>query len=148
MQSFNQEQFPEIRAAQLTQIIEKMQTEDDLPCILCGDLNIPWKSGEPGEELIQAYFYDDYNQGRNEIMGGEQTCTDYFSDLFFAKAAGHAEPVGAYLQILDYTLLFKSFLKCCTMQTSLVPMNRFCDPEGALSDHNGLLTTFERNSFK
>ncbi|MBS0604598.1 MAG: endonuclease/exonuclease/phosphatase family protein [Verrucomicrobia bacterium] len=146
LQSLNEEQFPQIRAAELMQIIEKMQNDGpSVPRIACGDFNIPWGSGEPGESLIRAYFYDDYNHGRTEFSEGQQTCTDYFIDRFFASI-GHPQPIGANLQIIDYALLFQPAALGCTIQTVLIPMNRLSEAESAVSDHNGLLTTVKRSS--
>ncbi len=146
LQSLNDAHFPLIRAQQLMQIIDWIQTDcqadpnTSIPRFVCGDFNIPWGSGEPGEKLIRTYFYDAYNCNRTEVRDEERTCTDYFSDRYFARI-GHPQPIGANLQIIDYALLFKvPACSDCTLETILVPMNALSNPETALSDHHGLLS--------
>ncbi len=146
MQSLKYHQFEEIRAVQLGQILKKMEDDaksDDrkVPFFLCGDFNIPFGWGEPGSALIDAYFEDDYNQGRAEVNGANRTCTDYFTNHFFSPTKNRDE-IDPYFQIIDYALLHRSLGSSgYEIKTVQVPMNDLDQPETALSDHHGLLTT-------
>lgn len=141
--------YPQIRALQLKEALEKMQqdlskTENEkMAFILCGDLNIPWGSQEPAEALIRTHFTDSYNQNRKKVSEADRTCTDYFTHrvIYPQKPSRELDP---NFQILDYTLLLDSPL--CShyvMKTELVRMNTLDKPEAAISDHHGLFTTIE-----
>ncbi|MBS0653514.1 MAG: endonuclease/exonuclease/phosphatase family protein [Verrucomicrobia bacterium] len=148
MQSLKYHQFDQIRAAQLSQILEKMEddsklTHRNVPFFLCGDFNIPLGSDEPGLELINAYFEDDYNRDQDAVNAENRTCTDYFTNYFFSptKNFGEIEP---YFQIIDYALLHR-YLGSSEheIKTLQVRMNDLHQPEMAISDHHGLLTTIK-----
>lgn len=146
MQSLKYHQFEEIRAAQLGQILKKMEVDaksDDrkVPFFLCGDFNIPFGWGEPGSALIDDNFTDDYNRERAEVNGANRTCTDYFTNHFFSPTKNRDE-IDPYFQIIDYALLHRSVGSSgYEIKTVQVPMNDLDQPETALSDHHGLLTT-------
>lgn len=144
MQSLNYPQFQQIRAAQLTQVLGKMESDSQqqsaIPYFLCGDLNIPYGAKEPGELLIQAHFYDDYNKEMQSVNENNRTCTDYITNHHFSQTKDSKE-IDPNFQILDYALLLKS--PDHTISTTLVPMNDLTKPEEAVTDHNGLLTVIK-----
>jgi len=145
MQPLNYDQFPDIRALQLKQIIEKMQrdheTEDQmLPYFLCGDLNVPFGSKEPALALIKASFHDDYNKNQRSIGEKNQTCTDYITNYIFSKGKEHSQ-IEPNFQILDYALLLKTLRKCHRISTKRILMNDLNKPEEAISDHHALFTS-------
>ena len=158
MQSLGQDKFPEIRAEQLTHILETMEADylrDEnlkIPYFLCGDLNVPFGSGEPSEGIIRTYFCDAYNQDRGEVTADSRTCTEYFSEHFLSSFTDRKAP--PVYEILDYALLLKTLPSCfCkvlnsnfTMQTTLIPTNSLDSPDTALSDHHALLTTIRVNT--
>ncbi|MBI2743268.1 MAG: endonuclease/exonuclease/phosphatase family protein [Chlamydiales bacterium] len=152
LQSLNYLHFPEIRASQLTQLLERMETEfnaqkQEIPFFLCGDLNIPLGSDEPGEAIIKKYFHDDYNKNQGHISEANGTCTDYFTNYLLASR-GAIKEITPNFEILDYALLLKSLPLCnkenvChqyEISTSILQMHEISRPEHAISDHNGLVT--------
>ncbi|HSX12904.1 MAG TPA: endonuclease/exonuclease/phosphatase family protein [Chlamydiales bacterium] len=150
-QSLNYDQFAQIRALQLKQILEKMESDlavkdEAIPFFLCGDLNIPFGSQEPGELLIRTYFYDDYNKNQEPINESNRTCTDYFTNYFFSPDK-NPKQVDPNFQIIDYALLLRSLpsvhqlCQKCDISTVQIPMNDLRKPESAISDHHALLTT-------
>jgi endonuclease/exonuclease/phosphatase family metal-dependent hydrolase len=149
MQSLDYDKFSEIRALQLQQIVEKMQEDlvgedTKIPYFLCGDLNIPYGSGEPGEVLIRTHFYDDYNKNQTPVSESNRTCTDYFTNYFFAPDQS-PENIDPNFQIIDYALLFTSMSidQEYEMSTSLIPMNDLKEPKSAVTDHHALLTVIK-----
>lgn len=137
--------FQDIRTTQLAQILERMQSDCQkmgqtaVPHLLCGDLNIPWGSDEPSENLIQDHFYDAYNQGRTEITADDMTCTDYFSSCYQSTKDQISSRQDG--QILDYALLLKQHPPIdLHMETKRISMYTLQDPEHALTDHHGLLS--------
>lgn len=154
LQPLNFEKFPEVRAAQLSSILEKMGADlaassEKIPYFLCGDLNIPWGKGEPGEALVRSNFFDAYNNGRKEVTENDWTCTDYYTNYFLAKEEG----LDPNFQILDYSLLLQSLpghagpiSQGFTIKTEKVIANMLMAPEAAITDHQGLLTTVRRAS--
>jgi endonuclease/exonuclease/phosphatase family metal-dependent hydrolase len=155
LQSLDYEQFPQIRAQQLTQLIEKMQKDAQaapyFPYYLCGDLNIPYGAHEPGEDLIREYFYDAFNQNERPLSDEHRTFTDYFNG-YLLSLDKKSEEIDPDFQILDYALLLKRhpsipiLSKDFQMQTELVVMNRLDQPQSAITDHHGLLTTIRRRA--
>lgn len=110
MQSLNQEEFPKIRGQQLKQVLDKMASDiqsapdQDIPYLFVGDFNIPWGSKEPGEELIAAHFYDDYNNNRKTLDRQDATWTDYYTWYWFTSNHIPIE-VKDNFGTLDYALL-------------------------------------------
>lgn len=145
MQPFPYEQFPQIRALQLKQIIEKMQRDRDaesqtIPYFLCGDLNVAFGSKEPALALIEASFHDDYNNNQSVVGEKNQTCTDYITNYMFSKEKEHGQ-IEPNFQILDYALLLKTSNECHRISTKRISMNDLSKPEEAISDHHALLTS-------
>jgi endonuclease/exonuclease/phosphatase family metal-dependent hydrolase len=151
LHSLNHADFPQVRALQLGEIIDKMQRDraalPEIPFYLCGDFNIPFGAGEPGQALIKTHFYDAFNEEELPVSERHHTAVDYFTHYFLSATKNPAE-IDPNFQILDYALLLKSAdgnpLQQ-RMKTSLILMNRLDDPEAALSDHHGLFTTLLRN---
>lgn len=148
MQSLKYRQFEEIRAVQLSEILEKMENDSKLvdckvPFFLCGDFNIPLGWDEPGSALIEAYFEDDYNRDQVDANAENRTCTDYFTNYFFSPTKDREE-IDPYFQIIDYALLHRSLGSSNhEIKTVQVRMNDLDHPEMAISDHHGLLTTIK-----
>ena len=145
MQSLDFEGFDEIRGMELMEILSKMkkdsQLEKNIPFFLCGDLNIPWGSEEPGEKMIRSQFYDAYNRDRKEVTPETRTCTNFFIDqLLIPTREISVENVRP--QILDYALLLDD--SEYMIDTQLLPMNDILQPEQALTDHHGLVTRIRR----
>lgn len=160
LQSLNYPHFSEIRALQLKQLLEKMESDvavqqQPLPYFLCGDLNIPLGSKEPGEALLQAHFYDAYNKNQTPICETNRTCTNFFTN-FLLSPNKKREEIEAQFEILDYALLLHSLpnipvlfesLKC-EIETRIVSMGDLEKPEQAISDHQGLLTSLKKLRLK
>ena len=137
----------QIRGIQLQEIVDEMQADaaknENMPYILCGDLNSPFGSQEPAQALIHKYFYSAYNQAGQEVNEANHTSTDYFTNHFLVKenARTTEEP---NFQIIDYSLLLNTpSSKKYEVEAVLVPMNDLKEPGGAISDHHGLFTTVE-----
>lgn len=152
MLALNFDRFPLIRQKQLQQIIDTMHAdakkEANHPFFLCGDFNAPWGSGEPSEDLIRTYFYDAYNLGRESVLEGERTCTDYFIGHYF-KSIGSPQAIDPNFQILDYALLLRKSSHepiGFNVETTLVPMNSLDYPEQAVTDHHALLTKIQKRT--
>jgi hypothetical protein len=147
MQSLDiDEKFAEIRALQLKQILDKMQSDRDaqqepIPYFLCGDLNIPYGGGEMGEALIQAYFFDDYNQNQEAVGEENSTSTEYFSN-YFISSSKNPEEIDPHFQILDYALLLREAYsgQQYRLNTVRIKMNDLKKTQEAISDHHALLT--------
>jgi endonuclease/exonuclease/phosphatase family metal-dependent hydrolase len=156
LQPLDYEEFDQIRASQLNQILEKMESDlakdENVPMFLCGDLNVPYGSDEPSEALIRGHFYDDYNRNiPATITKANSTCTDYFTNYLFAGGE-NLEEIDPNFQILDYALLLRpshssrlsSSRQAYTLNTVLVPANDLKDPDAAISDHHALLSIIQR----
>jgi endonuclease/exonuclease/phosphatase family metal-dependent hydrolase len=147
LQSLSLDAFAKIRALQLQQIVEKMENDlavnNQIPFFLCGDLNIPYGSEEPGEALIRKHFYDDYNKDQGSVGESNRTCTDYFTNYFFSETKD-PEEIDPQFQILDYALLLRS--QPFTIDTQQVETNDLKEVLSAVSDHHGLLTTISNTS--
>lgn len=148
LKSLNDPHSPTIRAGQLQEIIDKMDgsislSDPKIAFLLVGDLNIPWGQGEPGSELINQTFIDDYNKNREKLEQAACTCTDYYTDYFFRT---HDIPLhmDANFQIIDYALLLKKD-KLHAIQTKMLRMNDLADPDNILTDHNALLTIIHQD---
>lgn len=141
LQSLNEEGFAEIRAIQLQQLVDKIELDlysekEKMPYFLCGDLNIPYGSGEIGERVIRENFYDDYNRDEQPVNEQNRTCTSFFTNSLLSPAKVDPE-----FLILDYALLLDdSACEGYEIDTVQVEMNSLSDPQRALSDHHGLLT--------
>ena len=137
-------QLAPVRSLQMSQILEKMkidlQEAENIPFFLCGDLNVPLKSGEQSEAIIQAYFDDAYNEGITKITAENETCTSYFTNYFLASDK-NPEKITPNFEILDYALVLKQ--SNAKITTKRISMNDGVHPETAVSDHHGLLTTFQ-----
>jgi endonuclease/exonuclease/phosphatase family metal-dependent hydrolase len=154
LQSLDFGPFPQIRAMELKQILEKMQADlekesADIPFFLCGDLNMPFGSQEPGLELVQTYFHDDFNMDPAPIGEYRSTCTDYFTNFLFSMTK-NPDDIDPNFRVLDYALLLKreprSSEPVCQryeIHTDLLLMNDIHRPESAISDHHGLLTKIQ-----
>ncbi len=155
MQSLNQEGHSEVRAEELQQVLEKMSADiqtakAELPYVLVGDFNIPWGTNEPGQALIEAHFYDDYNTKNKVLDRNNATWTDYYTWWYFNT--NHI-PIAAKddFGTLDYALLLRSLPKGLeghvpqqyTTHSKLVRTNDPKQPEKAISDHHALLITME-----
>ncbi len=143
MQPFNHPLFKNIRSLQLGEITEKMlidQSEEPFPHFLCGDLNILAGAHEPSDGLIQTYFYNDYNQNDEPTTDANSTYTYYFTNYYFA-AKKDPSLIDPGFQILDYALLLQGTES--KIKTERVLMNRLDQPEEAISDHHGLITTIQ-----
>lgn len=153
LQSLNHADFPEIRKNQFISILEKMERDHQenenlaIPYFLCGDLNVPFGSGEPSEVYIRTYFQDAYNQDRLEVTQDSRTCTEYFTQSFLSAIDGFQNQAPVY-EILDYALLLKTLPSCLCrvfdknylMETNLIPTSDLASPGAAISDHHALLT--------
>lgn len=145
MQSLNNDQFPEIRAVQLKQILEKLNRDREaeakaIPYFLCGDLNVPFGSKEPALELIKTSFHDDYNKNQTRIGEKNYTCTDYITNYLFSDKKDLCQ-IDPNFQIIDYALLLKTADQGYRISTKRVMMNDLSKPEEAISDHHALLTS-------
>ncbi len=149
LQALDTEGFAEIRAEEFGEILKKMQKDvekegSNLPFFLCGDLNIPYGSKEPGRQIIEAYFYDAYNKEGSVVCASNRTCTDYFSNYLLSKTKTLKE-IDPNFQILDYTLVLRSLpgaqplAYSCRANAELLLMNSLDEPDQAISDHHGLL---------
>ncbi len=155
LQSLDYPQFDQIRASQLQQILDQMHSDLDAekqktPFFLCGDLNIPYGSKEPGEALIRAHFYDDYNKNQQQIDETSSTCTDYFTNYLFSSSKNPDE-IDPNFQIIDYALLLRSVPspnqhssnEGYRMTTAKIPMHDLKKPDSAISDHHALLSSIK-----
>jgi hypothetical protein len=143
MQSLAGEEYVKTRALQLEEILEEMQqdaanTSEKRAYFLCGDLNVPWGAGERAENLIRTYFSGDYQERHSAIDENTATCTYYLTN-YFLSSSKKAEEIDPHFQILDYALV----LRPCVgyqIETNRIQMYDLNIPEGAISDHHGLLT--------
>lgn len=139
LQALDMPSFPQVRASQLQQVIDKMQSDsqngDKIPYFLCGDLNIPLGRNEPSETMLKTHFIDSYSSVAHS--GPDCTCTDYFIG-YFLSSNKKMEEIDPNFRTLDYALLLNTVPREIT--TSLVRMNRIEKPKEAVSDHHGLLT--------
>ncbi|MDP1834944.1 MAG: endonuclease/exonuclease/phosphatase family protein [Chlamydiales bacterium] len=148
MKSLDEPESPETRALQLQEIIDKAEADfsvsnETTPAFVCGDFNIPWGRGEPGETLIRENFTDDYNKDRKVADADACTCTDYYTDYFF-QTNGIPLRVNYNFQIIDYALLLKADKKH-KLHTELIRMNHLSDPTEIITDHNALFTIISEN---
>lgn len=147
MQALHAEGASQVRGQQIQQFIDRMTADaaasPQLPHFMCGDLNIAWGSGEPGEALIRAHFHDAYNHNRTDLEPSQTTWTEYFTKHFFDS---HAIPIAVVDEsgILDYALLLKSPAGHET-HTTLIRTSERDAPDEVISDHHGLLTSITGN---
>ena len=97
LEPFNQDHCKDVRYEELNHLVNFLSTKNTPIRLMCGDLNIPWGSGEKGEELIRSHFYDPYNKNRTEVNRYCRT----FSDVFVSQNGSGSE------DILDYFLIFQ-----------------------------------------
>lgn len=154
LQSLNEEHFSEIREKQLKQLLAKMEkdylatSDKTLPFLLTGDFNIAWGTKEPGEALLSRYFLDAYNKGQTVVDLNNSTWDDFFSSNFLSTNQIPIE-IPPNFGTLDYALLLQRLPSKpnvelnpnSTIQTIRVMTNNRAEPNSALSDHQGLLTT-------
>ena len=88
-----------VRAEQLKTVISYMKNMPSDIKVLTGDLNIPFGSNEPAENLINTNFYDPYNKNRVSITKHSRT----FSDHFISKSKDGSNIILDYFLIMQGT---------------------------------------------
>lgn len=141
LEPFNQPQCPSIREKELFEIINytfAKNTPKKNPVLLCGDLNIPWGIYEPGQYVLEEYFYDAFNTRNKQKF---PTCSDYFLKTLQALTKQEKGKIRSSLEILDYALLLKKEgFSLDSIDTYVVEFFDIKHPSKALSDHNALMT--------
>jgi exonuclease III len=146
LEAFNDKVSQQNRHNQLETIIETMRKQKEVngnaPLqILCGDLNIPWGSKEPAEDLLQSCFNDSYCHSVTSLCDATRTYVD-FTD-FWWKAKGQVASFSPQPEILDYAVHLKgeyALPSSPCMITASCAMNDIKQPLQAISDHHGLIS--------
>lgn len=147
LQPYRKNVDEEIRKAELNEIIENIHlnytTEVSYPIVLCGDLNIPWGSEEYDLSGISKHFFDAYND--KTVVNEDKTgVVDPSNRTYSACLGGERwktgdDPSISCSEIIDYALIFDKEPPS-SIQTHKVEVVNNQDLNGALSDHDGLLS--------
>ena len=150
--AFNTASSPSYRKKQLEQILTLMkariQTSDtECPVLLCGDLNIPYSSHEPAEEMLTEHFLNTYNRCHRTLCLENRTCLDLTTLWWQARL--HPSLFQPIPEILDYALLLQQTQSTLSdskffLYTTTIPMNQIEDPLHALSDHHAQISLINR----
>ncbi|GAB4191201.1 MAG: hypothetical protein Tsb0015_12900 [Simkaniaceae bacterium] len=140
LDAYNDEKVKNVRSAQLAQIIGSFPNKrNTYPLLVCGDLNIPFGTKEPAEDLLNTHFLSAYTKNIQKVTISNRTYCD-FTDFWWNPKKFIVVP-----QILDYILLFhqngekkSDFLKF--FSSSIVKTNNVKYPEKAISDHQGIFS--------
>lgn len=137
------------RALQLKQVLEHLEKKkirnNSGPVIVCGDLNVYWGCSEPSEGIIKKCFFDPYN-GVSIPLSTYCDFTGYWCPEYILNQ--NRKEFLPKPCILDYALVLKSlpsgayFTHHYVAETKILQANYHEYPEGALSDHHALLTTY------
>lgn len=154
LEAFAHPPGPEFREEQLREILAVMdennkKSKGNAAIILCGDLNIPWSSKEPAEQILQEYFSDSYNKSGKELSMKNRTYVDY-TDLWW-KARLDVRRFEPKPEILDYAILLSKLPssgaypagKSFRLATAVIPMNDVTNPLDALSDHHAEISLIQ-----
>ncbi len=134
------EQAKMVRCKQMQQIIAKIAENGSIyPTLLCGDLNIPFQSKEPAEEIIKNHFTSLYTEKIKKVTIHNRTYSDLRSFWYDPKK------FVVVPEIIDYILVFngenqQKKLSKNLCNTTLIKTHSVLNPEKALSDHQGILS--------
>lgn len=111
--------------------------------VLVGDLNIDGFSKEYASSGLLRLFTIPYVEGLSEKEKAvKATSTNYFSDLVKTPQSQRSQVVKSY-EILDYTITPANSSNKIAPTQVLIPLICMSCPGKSLSDHNGLLTTWD-----
>jgi endonuclease/exonuclease/phosphatase family metal-dependent hydrolase len=106
---------------------------------LLGDINIDAFSKEFEQSQMQQLFLVPYIERQIKVTPANATATNYFNDLVYAPLDQRRKIVPFY-ELLDYCICLKTAPKPSTCKkVALFDVDK---PMEALSDHQGLLTTW------
>ena len=111
---------------------------------LAGDLNINAFSPEFEECGLPRLFSIPYTAHLSEVRAHQKetaTCTDYFNDLVAKPLDQRAQVIPSY-ELLDYCIQPTLSQVAKKPTQTLIPLYSIEAPTEALSDHQGLLTTW------
>ncbi|MBS0652882.1 MAG: endonuclease/exonuclease/phosphatase family protein [Verrucomicrobia bacterium] len=112
---------------------------------LAGDLNINALDPEYQKSGLSDLFAIPYAADRFRKKIEKATCTDYFNDLVLTPFDQRNQIVPNH-EILDYCIAPRSFNSPGKPIQTLIRLFSIDAPTQALSDHNGLLTTWPLSS--
>lgn len=107
---------------------------------LAGDTNINAFTPEFKESGIQNLFSIPYLKDQTEITTTNSTATNYFLNLFLAPKDKRSA-VLPDTELLDYCICPATLNR--QYENQKIPLYSLSDPENALSDHHGILTTWK-----
>ena len=110
-------------------------------CIL-GDLNINAFSKEFRENMLSQDFVIPYLNHKVSVSKATATATDYFNDLVHAPLDERKEIKPTY-ELIDYCVTRRDNNKMKLISQERVPFFSIEKPDGAISDHHGILTVWK-----
>jgi len=132
-----------IRKAQLRQsydLLEELRKVQRGWSFLAGDINIDAFSKEFVSSGLKELFHIPYLKGQDKISSANATATNYFHDLVYAAPMARRAIVPSY-ELIDYCISPNSRpMPSTTKKLTLFSVE---EPSKALSDHHGLLTTWD-----
>jgi len=145
LDAYDQDDAKKVREKQIEEIvhwINKNNVKNDYPTVVCGDLNVPYRSGENGEKLIQKHFGSPYTKNIQTVTLKNRTYCDY-TDFWWNHKKFVIEP-----KILDYILVYPAKDESSTfLTTKVLSVSNIQKPQNALSDHQGLIATIQLRDF-
>lgn len=132
----------ELRSPQLNQaseILQKYNTDNSSWGFICGDFNIKAFSEEFNQMGMADNFNIPYLFEKTKVTSENATETDYFNDLVYTPIE-ERKNVNREEYILDYCISPKN--APFSFETQRVVLYQLSRPDQALSDHNGLLSTW------
>ncbi len=109
---------------------------------ILGDLNINAFSEEFKNNSLSKEFSIPYLEHKVGITKETATATDYFNDLVHTRPDERSEVRPTY-ELIDYCVFRKDAHSMKLLSQEKVHFFSVEDPEGALSDHHGILTVIQ-----
>lgn len=109
---------------------------------ILGDFNINAFSEEFKNSTLSKEFSIPYLNHKSSVTKETATATDYFNDLVHTSPDERSEVNPTY-ELLDYCVIRKDAISMKLLSQERVPLFSIEDPEGALSDHHGILTVWK-----
>lgn len=137
-----------IRIKELQELVKDIRFEHDevpfYPIVLCGDFNIPWGTCEYQRSNIDQDFYNNFGVNTKTINEDSRTYSALIGDLRWGTVdkslLNTKNTSNKYFEIVDYALIFNKTDKMF-VTTERVTTFDTNNPDSALTDHHGLITT-------
>ncbi len=129
----------QIRKDELAECVEFLGSD---PGFIIGDLNINAFSNEFQTSILSKNFFIPYLYNKSAVNKHTATATDFFNDLTHTPPADR-KMIKPTFGLFDYCAISKKTNGMKLIGQEKLTLFSIKDPSGALSDHHGIITTWQ-----